>query len=268
MKLITSMWLFALGLPFIGVPTEGHSIHGHQARSHQSIARRAGGDMQTWKRFSSSRWTFYDVGLGACGKHNVPSDFIVALNSAQFGGGYPGPHCFEFITMTYKGKTARAQIMDECPGCPYGGLDLSEGLFKHFDSLDLGVLSGSWTFGGGGGGGDDDEDEDEDEDEPKTTKKPATTHHTTKTTTKATPTPTYEPDSETSSSSSSTQSTSKSSSTTSSNTLVINYSAGISSGLAVPTATGIADAQSGNINNFNKILVGLGSVVVAAARAG
>ena len=52
-------------------------------------------------------------GLGACGKVNKPSDFIVALNQAQFGSGYPGPHCFETITITYGGKTAQATIMDE-----------------------------------------------------------------------------------------------------------------------------------------------------------
>jgi hypothetical protein len=34
----------------------------------------------------------------------------------------------------------------QCPGCPYGGLDLSPGLFSFFASTDLGVLSGVWAF--------------------------------------------------------------------------------------------------------------------------
>jgi hypothetical protein len=91
----------------------------------------------------------FPLGLGACGQYNQPSDFIVALNQDQFGPGYPGPHCFESITLTCNGKTAHATIMDEvrslfrarprprvlivctkCPGCPYAGLDLSEGLFS------------------------------------------------------------------------------------------------------------------------------------------
>ncbi|KAJ2917219.1 hypothetical protein MD484_g3219, partial [Candolleomyces efflorescens] len=98
------------------------------------------------KRFSSSRWSFYDVGLGACGETNVATDYIVALNTNQFGTGYPGPYCGKTITMSYGGKTATATIMDSCPGCPYGGLDLSRGLFQHFASEDVGIVYGEWEF--------------------------------------------------------------------------------------------------------------------------
>ena len=96
----------------------------------------------------SGRATFYDVGLGACGEYkrvyaslfasrhmltySVESDFIVALNTAQYGGGYPGPNCFKSITISYGGKTAQAKIMDQCPSCGYGDLDLSRSLFNYF----------------------------------------------------------------------------------------------------------------------------------------
>ncbi|KAF8968394.1 hypothetical protein BDZ97DRAFT_1655061 [Flammula alnicola] len=113
---------------------------------HKGVARRMNGDMQLAKRFSGTRWTFYDVGLGACGQTNVASDFVRSIASTQFGSGYPGPHCFEQIVMTYNGKTTTATIMDSCPGCPYGGLDLSRGLFDFFASEALGVLSGDWSF--------------------------------------------------------------------------------------------------------------------------
>lgn len=122
---------------------------------HTQLAPRSRGDLNVHKRFSATRWTFYDVGLGACGKHNVPSDFIVALNTAQFGQGYPGPNCFKTITLSVNGKTAQATIMDACPGCPYGGLDLSRGLFKFFASESVGVLSGDWWFGSSNGDGED-----------------------------------------------------------------------------------------------------------------
>jgi hypothetical protein len=45
-----------------------------------------------------------------------------------------------------EGKTAMAEIVDECPGCGAGGLDLSHGLFEHFAPDTKGVLSGSWRF--------------------------------------------------------------------------------------------------------------------------
>lgn len=54
-------------------------------------------------------------GLGACGQYNHEPDFVVALNSAQYGGGYPGPECFKYITITGGSRNgyAVAQIVDE-----------------------------------------------------------------------------------------------------------------------------------------------------------
>lgn len=46
----------------------------------------------------------------------------------------------------------------QCPGCPYGGLDLSTGLFDYFtwagaagSPTDPGVLTGTWNFESSGG---------------------------------------------------------------------------------------------------------------------
>lgn len=101
----------------------------------------------------SGRATFYDVGLGACGGYNVASDFIVALNAPQYGGGYPGPNCGRALTISYGGKTATATVRDQCPGCAYGSLDLSRGLFNYFASEDVGVFQMSWSWADGSGGG-------------------------------------------------------------------------------------------------------------------
>ncbi|WVW80293.1 hypothetical protein I302_102271 [Kwoniella bestiolae CBS 10118] len=95
----------------------------------------------------SGTGTFYYTGLGACGQYSKDSDFMVALNSAQYGGGYPGPQCFKGITIQANGKTVSGvTIMDECPTCGYGSLDLSPGLFTQFASEDAGVISITWWF--------------------------------------------------------------------------------------------------------------------------
>ncbi|KIL00138.1 hypothetical protein PAXRUDRAFT_822013 [Paxillus rubicundulus Ve08.2h10] len=129
----------------------GHVAHAHQARRHHlkrqdDLAVRDPGNINLFKRFDNARFTYYADGLGACGATNQPGDFIVALNSAQYNG---GQYCFQTITITANGKTAQAQIMDECPGCPYGGLDFSEGLFQYFSDISAGVLYGTWNFGSG-----------------------------------------------------------------------------------------------------------------------
>ncbi|KAH9000904.1 RlpA-like double-psi beta-barrel-protein domain-containing protein-containing protein, partial [Lactarius hatsudake] len=104
------------------------------------------------KRFNNAKFTYYDVGYGTCGHYNKPSDFIVAINSAQYSN---GDYCGTTITITYGEKSTQAVIMDEatisssalgCTGCPYAGLVLSEGLFSFFAPPDVGVIYGEWVF--------------------------------------------------------------------------------------------------------------------------
>ncbi|KAH8120367.1 hypothetical protein DFH11DRAFT_1685688 [Phellopilus nigrolimitatus] len=106
-------------------------------------------DWKLAKRFSGMRFTNYATGQGACGGTNSDSDFVSAhvLNAPiQYGG---GQDCYKMITISYQGKSTQAQIVDECPGCPYGGLDMSPGLFAFFSSPDAGVIYGDWNFGSG-----------------------------------------------------------------------------------------------------------------------
>jgi expansin (peptidoglycan-binding protein) len=80
--------------------------------------------------------TWYDVGMGACGKTNVPSDHIVAISEAMFDAYNPGnpnnnPLCGKYVSITGKdGQKYRAQIVDRCPGCSKTDLDLSQEFFN------------------------------------------------------------------------------------------------------------------------------------------
>ncbi|KAF9009390.1 RlpA-like double-psi beta-barrel-protein domain-containing protein-containing protein [Cyathus striatus] len=182
--MIFGFLLISLVLPLAALAAQHPRPH---LNRHNDLAKRASGDVHIYKRFSSARWSFYDVGLGACGQYNVESDFIVALNTDQYGSGYPGPNCFKTITMSYGGKTTTATIMDQCPGCPYGGLDLSRGLFKFFAAESVGIIYGEWSFSDSSG------------DSASTTYVEAITSTTKKTTTKATtsqstPTTTWTPE--------------------------------------------------------------------------
>lgn len=100
------------------------------------------------KRGFGGRATFYATGLGACGDWNNDSDYIVALNSAQYGSGYPGPQCGKQIEISANGKTAIATIKDECPTCNYGDLDMSPSLFNVFSTPDAGVFQMTWDWVG------------------------------------------------------------------------------------------------------------------------
>ncbi|KAF8518347.1 RlpA-like double-psi beta-barrel-protein domain-containing protein-containing protein, partial [Hysterangium stoloniferum] len=80
---------------------------------------------------------------GACGGYNSDSEFVIALNSPQFGS---GGNCYKMITIHANGKSTQAQIVDECVGCGYGGIDMSPSLFQFFGPLSLGVLDITWSF--------------------------------------------------------------------------------------------------------------------------
>ncbi|KAL7420112.1 hypothetical protein Q5752_005078 [Cryptotrichosporon argae] len=101
---------------------------------------------------STGQATYYAVGLGACGGTNSDSEAVVALNAAQYGS---GAYCGQtvIITDTETGNTASATIVDLCPGCGEGSLDLSPSLFSTLSNgnMDEGVFPISWTFGSGGG---------------------------------------------------------------------------------------------------------------------
>ncbi|KAI0713107.1 RlpA-like double-psi beta-barrel-protein domain-containing protein-containing protein [Cerioporus squamosus] len=94
----------------------------------------------------SGRGTFFNVGLGACGKFNVDSDHIVAIPSSRFNG---GGNCEQFVEIVNKknGKHAFGLVRDSCPGCGSSDLDLSPSLFQALGaSLDEGVISIDWHF--------------------------------------------------------------------------------------------------------------------------
>ncbi|KAI0780555.1 Non-catalytic module family EXPN protein [Trametes elegans] len=93
----------------------------------------------------TGRGTWFNVGLGACGKTNVDSDKIVAISSQIYGN---GNNCEQYmrITNTANGKSAWGKVRDECPGCGASDIDMSPSLFQELGSLDTGVLKVSWHF--------------------------------------------------------------------------------------------------------------------------
>ncbi|KAL1748125.1 Non-catalytic module family EXPN protein [Schizophyllum fasciatum] len=149
--------LLVFSLPF------GASAHerGQNAKRHNGLAKRGPGDVERFaKRASNARMTYYEVGLGACGIVNVPSDFIVAVSADEWDAGlthgYPSDVCFKSITIEYNGVTAQAQVTDRCESCPpFSGIDLSYDLFKVFapNPEETGMIYANWWYNDGSGGG-------------------------------------------------------------------------------------------------------------------
>lgn len=67
-------------------------------------------------------------------------------HTIRFGSGYPGPNCFKQLRINANGKSAVATVMDQCPGCAYGDLDMSPDLFSHFADHSVGRFPISWEW--------------------------------------------------------------------------------------------------------------------------
>jgi len=92
----------------------------------------------------SGRGTWYQPGLGSCGKVDNAGEMIVALSESLMGS--PPRYCGKTITITSNGKTASATAVDSCPGCGPGDLDMSPALFRHFAAQSVGVISVKWNM--------------------------------------------------------------------------------------------------------------------------
>ncbi|RYP44619.1 hypothetical protein DL768_008940 [Monosporascus sp. mg162] len=93
--------------------------------------------------------TFFTPGLGACGRVNTASDPVVALAPAQYGS-FPNPNnspqCGRWITIHGNGRTTAAQVVDLCPECASGSIDVSPVIFDDIAPLDVGRVQVTWEF--------------------------------------------------------------------------------------------------------------------------
>jgi len=104
--------------------------------------------------------TYYTVGIGACGFDDSGKDSgsIVAISKDDWFARYQGtnlgldlpnhPWCDQSITIkASNGKTAKATVRDNCPGCAHGSIDVSEGVFEQlFGGLGVGRSTVTWSF--------------------------------------------------------------------------------------------------------------------------
>ncbi|KAL2152800.1 hypothetical protein VTH82DRAFT_3955 [Thermothelomyces myriococcoides] len=101
---------------------------------------------------ASGRFTWYNPGLGACGNWNGDGDLVAALNAADFDpytpNGNPNNNslCGRRLRVSYNGKSVDVTVVDRCPTCNAGDLDLSPAAFEALEPLSTGVIYGSWDW--------------------------------------------------------------------------------------------------------------------------
>ncbi|EJF65161.1 Non-catalytic module family EXPN protein, partial [Dichomitus squalens LYAD-421 SS1] len=84
-----------------------------------------------------------DGGLGACGAPSQNTDLVVALSADQYDG---GANCWRHIGVHYQGHFVDATVVDLCPGCASGSIDLSPAAFEQLAPLSAGRIQVSWDY--------------------------------------------------------------------------------------------------------------------------
>ncbi|KAI8318777.1 barwin-like endoglucanase, partial [Martensiomyces pterosporus] len=93
--------------------------------------------------------TFYSPGLGSCGINSSESELVAAINAPQYGT-TPNPNnapvCGRCALVTGPNGQVKVKIVDRCPVCKTGDLDLSPAAFNQIGSAAAGRIKISWSF--------------------------------------------------------------------------------------------------------------------------
>jgi expansin len=89
------------------------------------------------------RTTFYDAdGSGNCSFPKSPNNLdVVALNKPQYGS---ADLCGACLEVTGPKGTITVRVVDSCPECPEGALDLSASAFAKLEAPVKGVFTSNW----------------------------------------------------------------------------------------------------------------------------
>jgi expansin (peptidoglycan-binding protein) len=74
---------------------------------------------------------------GMCSLGAPGTDAYVAVGRAEYAG---GKACGTYLDVTGPNGTTRVQVVDMCPGCPAGKVDLSRAAFSRIGALSAGII--------------------------------------------------------------------------------------------------------------------------------
>lgn len=91
----------------------------------------------------SGEATYYDpTGTSACGVKGTATSPYAAMNAAQ----YKKADCGKCVSVTGPKGTTVVSVVDKCPGCKAGDLDLGTSAFAKIANLSAGRVKIKWHF--------------------------------------------------------------------------------------------------------------------------
>ncbi|CEP09780.1 hypothetical protein [Parasitella parasitica] len=90
--------------------------------------------------------TFYSVGGSSCGGDYSNEDLVAAISIEWMGSGANGPYCGKSIDVKSEHGSVTLKIVDTCPGCKRGDVDMSRAAFQKIAKLSDGRVPISWSI--------------------------------------------------------------------------------------------------------------------------
>lgn len=91
----------------------------------------------------SGQMTYFNPGLGACGQTNGDNDAVAAVSTGVYSS---GGACGKTATIHYNGKSTTAKVVDLCPSCATGNIDVSPSVFQKLSPLSAGRVDVTWEL--------------------------------------------------------------------------------------------------------------------------
>ncbi|CAO3619144.1 unnamed protein product [Mucor hiemalis] len=92
---------------------------------------------------NSGKGTFFTPNKGSCGWKNTEKDLIVAVS----GGGGKNPNCGRMVEIVNAaGSKVKAKVVDTCPSCGKGDLDMSPAAFRKLAPYSQGIVKIQWKY--------------------------------------------------------------------------------------------------------------------------
>lgn len=112
--------------------------------AHQPKAATSGGSRIRFGVSYSGDGTFYGAtGAGNCSYEAGGSLMVAAMNEADYEN---SQICGAYVTVRSGGKSVTVKIVDRCPECAVGDIDLSQEAFARLASASAGRIKITWTL--------------------------------------------------------------------------------------------------------------------------
>ncbi|KAG1055437.1 hypothetical protein G6F43_002603 [Rhizopus delemar] len=130
--------------------TKKHTTKKHTTTKKKTTTKKASGSSSSSGTKYSGDGTYYTPSLGSCGMQNNENELVAALNAPQMNNpANPNlnPTCGKYVNVTGPNKqTVRVKIVDTCPPCASGDLDLSPAAFAKIGELTQGRIPITWSW--------------------------------------------------------------------------------------------------------------------------